>query len=296
MRFWNVCVLVFLLLWVGVPPLTANDRPIRVVATTSVAGDWVKALGGDLVRVKVLGGHDVHGFELSAKDVVSLYDADLIVLMGLHLEDWMIAYTKDNVLNQKCVVLSDYLDTEALILNKQGDADPHYWMDVHLAIEAVEGLSVKLQALKKEHSLVISLKTQQYLKELQALDEWIVDTLRPLKGEKNIISQHDNLRYFSRRYGLSVVATVQEGVSTDMPDPSAKRFASLMSILDKKNVLFIVGEVGHNANLVNQLTREASLRPPVFLYTESLGEAREGLDSYIKIMRYNVGKLSQEFQ
>ena len=68
------------------------DSVIRVVATTSVVADWVENIGGEHVEVfsVVPAGADPHGFQPGAQDVAKIADADLVLSIGLGLEDsWL---------------------------------------------------------------------------------------------------------------------------------------------------------------------------------------------------------------
>src|SRR6056297_1721855 len=66
----------------------ADRPPLNVVATTSIVGDLVRAIGGDRVQVTVLMGPglDPHQYKASAGDVERIRQADIIFTNGLHLE------------------------------------------------------------------------------------------------------------------------------------------------------------------------------------------------------------------
>ena len=66
--------------------------PIRVVVTTSIVADWVANVGGDHVEVFSLVpvGADPHAFQPGAQDVAKVADADLVLSIGLGLEEsWL---------------------------------------------------------------------------------------------------------------------------------------------------------------------------------------------------------------
>lgn len=67
--------------------------PVRVVTTTSIVADWVANVGGDHVDVFSLVpvGADPHGFQPGAQDVARVADADLVLGIGLGLEEsWLL--------------------------------------------------------------------------------------------------------------------------------------------------------------------------------------------------------------
>jgi zinc/manganese transport system substrate-binding protein len=65
-------------------------RPLQVVASFSILGDWVAQVGGDYVSVKTLIGanQDAHAFQPRPRDVQMIAAADLVVLNGLGFEGW----------------------------------------------------------------------------------------------------------------------------------------------------------------------------------------------------------------
>lgn len=70
-----------------VPP-----TPLKVTTTTNIVADWVENIGGDHVDVFSLLpiGADPHGFQPGARDVANIADADLVLSIGLGLEEsWM---------------------------------------------------------------------------------------------------------------------------------------------------------------------------------------------------------------
>ena len=70
-----------------VPP-----TPVKVTTTTNIVADWVENIGGDHVDVFSLlpVGADPHGFQPGARDVANIADADLVLSIGLGLEEsWM---------------------------------------------------------------------------------------------------------------------------------------------------------------------------------------------------------------
>ena len=74
-------------------PTPAVESPIlSVVTTTSIVADWVENIGGDRVEVFSLvpRGADPHGYQPGARDAARIADADLVLTIGLGLEEsWL---------------------------------------------------------------------------------------------------------------------------------------------------------------------------------------------------------------
>ena len=73
-------------------PAAAEATPIEVVTTTNIVADWTKAIGGERVNVLSLlpAGADPHAYQPGAQDVAAIADADVILAVGLGLEEsWL---------------------------------------------------------------------------------------------------------------------------------------------------------------------------------------------------------------
>ena len=74
------------------PPTETPAEPINVVTTTNIVADWVENIGGEHVEVFSLlpVGADPHTFQPGARDVARVADADLVLTIGLGLEEsWL---------------------------------------------------------------------------------------------------------------------------------------------------------------------------------------------------------------
>ena len=69
-----------------------ESEPISVVVTTNIVADWVENIGGEYVDVFSLVpvGADPHSFQPGAQDVAKIADAELVLSVGLGLEEsWL---------------------------------------------------------------------------------------------------------------------------------------------------------------------------------------------------------------
>ena len=65
---------------------------LQVVTTSNIVADWARNVGGDRVEVKGLLpiGADPHSYQPGAQDVAAIADADLVLTIGLSLEEqWL---------------------------------------------------------------------------------------------------------------------------------------------------------------------------------------------------------------
>lgn len=71
---------------------TPRAEPLQVAATSNIVADWARNVGGDSVEVFSITppGADPHSFQPGAKDIARIADADLVLSVGLGLEEsWL---------------------------------------------------------------------------------------------------------------------------------------------------------------------------------------------------------------
>ena len=153
-------------------PAASDDDTLSVVASTSVYGDIVGTIAGDLVEVTSLiddGTVDPHSFEASARDQLAISEADLIVENGGGYDpfiDSLIEASGSTAVVVSAVDASGLLDhDEADDHDHEGEADDHaddgdhddhghiegfnehVWYSLHGMTHVVEALVEQLSAL-----------------------------------------------------------------------------------------------------------------------------------------------------
>ena len=124
-----------LLILVGCKPSVDKNSKPNVVATTTMISDLARQIGKDSIDVQGLmgSGVDPHLYKASEGDVSKLFNADLIVYNGLHLEGKMgEIFEKMRSQNIKTVALAETLDPLALMESEYfaSNYDPHVWFNI----------------------------------------------------------------------------------------------------------------------------------------------------------------------
>jgi manganese/zinc/iron transport system substrate-binding protein len=154
-------------------------------------------------------GVDPHLFRAKESSIRKLYQADLIFYNGLHLEGKM-----DRLLakNPKARAVSRNIPEE-LLLEDEGQHDPHIWFDVSLWIIALDTVKDDLIALCPEHRELYTKNWRDYRARLEKLHAWAAEQIGSVPEEQRVmVTAHDAFRYFGRAYKLEVEGL--QGVST----------------------------------------------------------------------------------
>ena len=116
-------------------PSTASAEPtiVNIVATTGIVADWVENIGGERVEVFSLvpNGSDPHSFQPGAQDVARVADADLVLTVGLGLEE---SWLRE--------LLQNAAQDPATIIELADSIEPIEFAESHVeVVELIEGLN-----------------------------------------------------------------------------------------------------------------------------------------------------------
>src|SRR5918994_469081 len=173
---------------------------VDVVATTTQAADLARQVGGSRVNVEGMlrPGGDPHDYEPRPSDVAAVAGAAVVFRSGGDVDDW----------------LSDVIDNaggDAEVLSlidsvKRLDDDPHWWQDPRNGLRAVEAIRAELAKADPEGRATYARNAGRTIRRLRRLDREIGGCVERVPAAKRkIVTTHDALGYFARRYGGEVV-------------------------------------------------------------------------------------------
>jgi ABC-type Zn uptake system ZnuABC Zn-binding protein ZnuA len=107
--------------------------------------------------------------------------------------------------------------------------------------------------------------------------------------QRELVTDHATFGYFADEYGFKQAGFVNPSTST-AASPSAKELAELIHVIQEYDVPAIFVGTTVNPSLAEQVAQDTGAQV-VFLYTGSLSEPDDGVDSYLAFMRYNVSAI-----
>jgi zinc/manganese transport system substrate-binding protein len=255
----------------------ASDGRLEVVATTTVLGDWVRAVGGDDVAVdQVLEPNtDPHEYEPRPSDIEAAAGASLVFANGDGLDAWIDEVVSDSGSGAEVTDLGAVVP-DRLPGEDQGDAnparyDPHWWHDPGNAEAAVAEIERRLAASAPADRRLFERNAERYLARLRALDRGIrrcVDAVPAAR--RKLVTDHDAFGYFAHRYGIEVVGAVIPSQTTQA-QPSAKDLAELARTVEEQGVSAIFPESSLSPKLAEAIARQTGASVEHTLYGDSLG-------------------------
>jgi zinc/manganese transport system substrate-binding protein len=244
-----------------------GDGRRLVVATTTQAADLARNVAGDDVEVVGLlaPNADPHDYEIRPHDLQALADADLVVRSGGDVDEWVLEAGGD----------------APLVTLMQGD-DPHWWQDPRNAIAAVAILE---RALGTDASA--------YEARLRALDRAVAACIAEVPAaRRKLVTTHDALGAYARRYGMEVIGAVIPSLST-RGQPSAGEVADLVRTIREQDVEAIFAESSVHAKVEQAIASETGAVVGRPLWADTLGPAGSDGATYIDSIAANTRAITE---
>ena len=292
------------------------EGDLKVVATTTQIADLTRNIVGDTAGVSVTQliqpNQSAHSYDPSVADLTALGEADVLVINGVGLEEWLddaiAASGFDGVTIDSDEGIT-ILDGEAGHEDEAAHADeategeateeehdheggnPHIWTDVSNA-EAMAGtIADGLAAASSTHAAAFEANETAYTGKLAELDGWIRDNIDAVPAaERLLVSNHDAFGYFTAAYGITYVGSVIPSFD-DNAEPSAAEIDTLVAAIKATGVKAVFSEASINPKAADTIASEAGVT--VYsgedaLYGDSLGPAGSDGATYIASQLHNV--------
>ncbi|HEX5015159.1 MAG TPA: metal ABC transporter substrate-binding protein [Candidatus Limnocylindrales bacterium] len=269
-------------------PATPPSDVLRVVATTTVLADLVKHVGRDDVAVTsiVPKGGVVETFDPSPRDIASISEADLVVMNGLGLDNWLERVVDAAAPDVPVVRLGEDLPGAAYI-GEDGGTNPHLWLDVSNGVRYAERIRDALVTADPANSDAYRTGGDAYVARLRELDGWVRERVDSVpSGNRKLVSFHEAFPYFAQAYGLEIVGSV---LGVPGQEPAAGEVAALVDSIRESGAKAVFTEAGFNPGLAESIASEAGVAVESDLYNDSLGDPP--VDTYEGLIRWDTQRI-----
>jgi ABC-type Zn uptake system ZnuABC Zn-binding protein ZnuA len=271
----------------------ARPGEISVVATTPQAADLTRNVVGDRGAVTQIlpANADPHDYEPKPSDAEALLGADLIVRSGGDLDQWLDQLVESSGSDAPVLTLLDGIPA----IETDGAIDPHWWQDPTAAIAAVAEIRDELDRIDPAGSRTYDADSRAYVARLRQLDSAVARCIDEVpRAERKLVTSHDALGYYARRYGIEVIGAAIPALSTQA-QASAGETADLVDLIERTGVSTIYPEAGVSAELEDAIADEAGARVGGELWADTLGPAGSEGATYIGAIEANTATLVDGF-
>ena len=272
----------------GVIP-TATGSKLKILATTSIVGDVVSQVGGDLIALSVLMpvGTDPHDFQPRPQDATALADAQVLFSNGAGLEGFLQPLLESTGAMANLVEVSAGVTLLPLPGSDQSTGDPHTWMDPNNVIIWTQNIAAALSTADPAHATDYRANADVYVASLRDLDTWIRSEVAQIPLQNRLlVADHAVLGYFAARYGFTQEGTITGSFSSEAA-PSARELAALEEKIIRSGVRAVFVSEAVNQTLADQIAGDTGIKS-VWIYHATLSVPSGPAASYLDFMRYNV--------
>ena len=262
-------------------------------------------MAGDCAQVSSLlpVGADSHAYQARPQDVASLGKAQVLVINGLGMESFLEPVLK-GAENKELITIDSSAGIKPLDMEEEDDhahghhhhdhdhghahgdgeeaVNPHVWLDPTLAVQQVETIRDGLMKADPSCADGYRNRADAYITKLQELDGELATELGAVQ-RRTVVSFHEALPYFTRRYGLSDEALVT--LPEDQPSPADVQ--RINKVLKANKIAGVLTEPGGGSAALQSLAKDLNLRLEVFDPLELVPEAKRTPELYIEVMRSN---------
>lgn len=207
----------------------------------------------------------LHDYTLSVDDMRMLEKADVVVLNGAGLEDFM-----SDALATSSAQVIDCSEGVELLENlahdhEEGDEedhdhghyDPHIWMDPNNAVAMVENLCRRLGEIDPDYEAQYRENMTGATEQLRSWDSAMREALAEAEQQgvtiSGLITFHDGFQYFAKTYDLPLLAAIEEEAGSEA---SAKEITEITQLVKEYEIPVIFTEVNGSDATAQAISRE----------------------------------------
>lgn len=291
-----------------------NSAQFNIVCCNFPEYDWVRNIteGSENVHVQLLvdDGTDIHSFQPSARDMVTVSDCDMFIYSGGETTDWMEEITKNSE-NENMIVIN-LMDAPGLTIkteektegmeseehdheHEESEYDEHVWLSLKNATVLCDYITDSMVKMDGENADLYEANSVSYIAKLKELDEAFVIAVDTASVKSVVFADRFPFRYLTDDYGLEYYAAFP-GCSTET-DASFKTVIFLAEKVDELNLKNLIVIDGSDREVAESVIANTSDKNTGIVEMNSMqsvsADDLEGGCTYLKYMEDNLEALVQ---
>ena len=287
----KTAILLCLALVLALLPGCASEPPAQIAATTLPVYEFTRELcAGTPLTVTRLVTEQVsylHDYSLNVRQVKAAEAAEVLVISGGGLEDFMVDLLTGRPLIDASEGIGllcgeEHEEEHAHDHGHSHEQDPHIWLSPVLAQQMARNICVGLTARYPDYGPIFEKNLASLLEKLEELQQYGEETLSALSC-REMITFHDGFAYFADAFGLTILEAVEEESGSEA---SAGDLIHLIELTREHHLPAIFTERNSSASAASVISRETGAQ----IY--ELDMAMAG-DSYFDAMYRNMDSIKE---
>lgn len=283
----TVLLLIFVILAGLLWGCGTTEEQVDIAATTLPVYEFTARLcegtGITVGRVVTENVSCLHDYSLQTKQVRLLEGAELVVVNGAGLEDFLELSPDARIIDASLQI--SLLCPAGAHDHEHGhthESDPHIWLDPANAQIMAQNIYTGLCGAYPEFEEIFSSNLQILAQELNQLHSYGKESLSQLSC-RQLITFHDGFSYFADAFGLTVLEAVEEESGSEA---SAAELIDLIGLVSKHNIDAIFIERNGSVSAADIIAAETGAS----VYTLDMAMSGE---SYFTAMYHNIDTIKE---
>ncbi|WP_090172858.1 metal ABC transporter substrate-binding protein [Eubacterium oxidoreducens] len=293
---------------------------ISVVATIFPEYDWVKEIVGDTQGVEetllVDTGVDLHSYQPSAEDILTISECDMFIYVGGESDEWVedalkSAVNEDMVVINLLDVLGEDAAEEEVVEGMQEEAeeaeeeseeeveyDEHVWLSLKNAVKLCTAIEEGLEKVDAAHADAYKANLDSYQAQLENLDAEYAQMVENAQVTTVLFGDRFPFRYLVDDYGLDYYAAfVGCSAESEASFETITYLAQKVDELGLSSILQIESSDGKIAQTIKENTtnKDQQILTLDSMQSTTAEDADNGV-TYLSTMESNLEVLTQALQ
>ena len=318
----------------SMPVVIAEEKPLKIVTTIFPIYDWVRQILGDRdadVTMLMDSGVDLHNFQPTAQDILTIAQCDLFIFVGGESDEWtedVLTTTQNEHLTAINLLdaLGDEVKEEEIVEGMEHEhdhdededhededhdehdhdededheeheheADEHVWLSLRNAEKLVQAIAGTIANLDPDQADLYHTNAKNYIEKLQALDAQYAETVNAAAFKTLLFGDRFPFRYLADDYGLTYYAAFA-GCSAET-EASFQTILFLAQKLDELGLPAVLTIENPKTRIAETVVNATQSKDQKIVAMNSLQgvtaqEVREGV-SYLSVMESNLSVLRE---
>lgn len=287
---------------------------IKIVTTIFPEYDWVSNILGDNpagaeVEMMLDSGVDMHSFQPTSEDMLTIADSDLFIYVGGESDEWVegaieAAGNESLVTVNLMEALGDQVREEEIVPGMEAEEeegeeapeyDEHIWLSPENAKTLCGVIEEAIASVDPENAESYEANLAAYTEQIDAIDQEYADAVDQASGKTILFGDRFPFRYLTDQYGLDYYAAfVGCSAETEASFETIRFLASKVDELKLPAVCTIEGSDQKIAETVIQNTKSKDQQILTMNSMQSVTSADvEAGASWISIMKDNLEVLKE---
>ncbi len=298
-----------------------DKEKITIVTTIFPEYDWVMNILGDNpsgteVVLLLDSGIDLHSFQPTADDILTISDCDLFICIGGESDEWVNDVLNETENTDMIVIrlldaLGDYAKEEEIVEGMQTEEhdhededeheeeeteyDEHVWLSPKKAVLLVNCISEAVQKIDAGNAGFYRENTRKYVDELNRLDARFREVVSDAPVKIVLFGDRFPFRYLTDDYGLDYYAAFV-GCSAES-EASFETITFLAKKVDEYSLPAVLTIEGKDHRIAETIVRNTLTKDRKILTMDSMQSTTsndiENGTTYISVMEKNLNVLKE---